>query len=422
MGFSLIIMAVLCILAVPISFSIGLAAAGGLLLSDLSLVIIAQRMFTQVDMFAMLAIPFFILAGSLMDKGGISLKIVNFSSQLVGHIRGGLGMVVILACMIFGAISGSGAACTAAIGMIMIPAMKKKGYPEEFTAALIAASGPLDVIIAPSIVMVIYATTANVSVGDMFLAGYMPGILIAAALMIICFIYAKKYNFPAEPRPTFQSFFKAFGESIWAILMIVIIMGGILCGFFTATEAGVVAVVYAVIVGKYVYKGLRYRDIPQIVAESVLTTSAVMFCVATTNVLAWGLISQRIVEQATNFLLSISSSPVVFLIIANILFLFLGMIMDSTPAIILSTPILLPVAQQLGIDPIHFGIICVVNLAIGMSTPPVGITLFVASSVSKQPISKMLKPLIPMWISMLVFLMIITYVPEVSLFLPNLFS
>ncbi|NLZ54128.1 MAG: TRAP transporter large permease [Thermoanaerobacteraceae bacterium] len=422
MGITFFILFVLCVLSVPIVFSIGLAVFGGILAAgNIPLEVIPQRMFTQIDSFAMLAIPFFILAGNLMDKGGISQKIVNFASQLVGFIRGGLAMVMVVACMIFGSVSGSGAAASAAMGSILIPAMSEKGYDKKFSAALTATSGPLGIIIPPSIVMVVYSTVANVSVGKMFLAGYIPGIIIGLSLMIVSYIHAIRNNYPAGQKPSLKSFLKSLGEAIWAILMVVIIMGGILSGYFTATEASVVAVFYALIVGMFVYKGLKLNDLPNIILKSSYTTAAIMFCCATTNALAWLLTSEQVIAKISNSILGIAGSKVAFLLIANFIFLFLGMILDSTPAILLAIPILLPAAKQLGIDPVHFGIITTVNLAIGMSTPPVGITLFTASSIAKTSVSDLVKPLIPMWIAMIAFLMIITYIPQISLFLPSIF-
>ncbi len=421
MEISFFILAALCLLSVPIAFTIGLAALVGLVMVDIPLEIVAQRMFTQIDTFSMLAIPFFILAGNLMDKGGISRTIINLASQLVGHIRGGLAMVTIVACLLFGCISGSGAAASAAIGMILIPAMAAKGYDTAFAGAITATSGPLGIIIPPSIVMVVYATTANVSVGAMFLAGYIPGLIIAVSLAVVCYIYATKRNYPAENTPSLRSLLKALRESSWALVMVVLIMGGILGGFFTATEASVVAVVYAYFVGTFIYKGLKLRDVPGVIKTSSFTTAAVMFCVATTNVLAWALTSEAIIAKMSASILSLTANKHLMLLYFNVILLFIGMILDATPAIILIVPIIMPVAMKLGIDPVHLGIITTANLAIGMSSPPVGITLFVSSSISQTPISRLIPPLLPMWAAMFAFLLVITFIPELSLFLPGLF-
>jgi len=421
MGISFVILLLLCIGTVPIAYSIGLAALGGLMISGIPLQLVAQRMFTQVDSFSLMAIPFFILAGNLMDKGGISVKLVNLSTQLVGSIRGGLAMVCVVSCVMFGAISGSGAAASVAIGSVLFPAMLSKKYDPAFSTAIIATSGPLGIIIPPSIVMVVYATAANVSVGDMFLAGYIPGLLLGLAMALYCYYFARKENYPAGEKPTLHSLLVALRDSVWAIILVVIIMGGILGGFFTATEASVVAVVYAFFVGKFVYKGLKMSDVYGIIVASAKTTATIMFCIATTNVLAWGLTSEQIIANMSRALLGISENKVVILLIINALLLFLGTILDATPAIILVVPILLPVINHLGIDLVHFGIITTINLAIGMSTPPVGVTLFVSSSLTKVPITKVIKPMVPIWIVMIFVLLLVTFIPSISLLLPNMF-
>ncbi|MGE4453875.1 MAG: TRAP transporter large permease [Sphaerochaeta sp.] len=421
MGISFFILAVLCVLTVPIAYAVGLAALGGLMIAGVPLQIVAQRMFTQTDSFSLMAIPFFILAGNLMDKGGISVKLIDLSSELVGRIKGGLAMVCVVACMMFGAVSGSGAAASAAIGAVLFPAMVEKKYDRSFSTAIIATSGPLGIVIPPSIVMVVYATAANVSVGDLFLAGYIPGLLLGLGVIFHCFIYAHMHNSPAGKKTSFRSFGKAFLNSVWALFLVVIIMGGILGGFFTATEASVVAVVYAVIVGKFVYKGLNRRIIIDVVAQSAKTTAAIMFCIATTNVLAWGLTSEQIISKMATAMLNISESKIVILLLINLILLVLGAILDATPAIILIVPILMPVITKLGVNPVHFGIITTINLAIGMSTPPVGVTLFVSSSLTKTPITKVVKPMIPIWFILIGILLLVTFIPQISLFLPSIF-
>lgn len=413
-------LAVLCLAGVPVAFSIGLSALAGILVRNAPLTVVDQRMFTQIDSFAMLAIPFFILAGNLMDKGGISTKIVEFVTDVVGHIRGGLAMVSVIASMFFGAISGSAQATSAAIGSILIPAMEKRGYDKPFSAALTATAGPLGVIIPPSIPMVIFASAANISIGKLFLGGYLPAILIGFGLMLVCYIAALRYKYAAASRAPFRKMLKSFIESVWALLMVVIIMGGILGGFFTATEASVVAVVYAVFVGKFVYKKLHFKDMPDILFKSAMVTAAVMFCVAATNVLGWIMTREQIPRLISTAMLSITENKYLLLLMINVILLVLGMILDATPAIILIVPILLPVVTSMGIDPIHFGLITVANLAIGMSTPPVGITLFVSSGISGVPMSKMIRPLIPFWIVMFLFLILLTYVPAITMFLPGL--
>jgi tripartite ATP-independent transporter DctM subunit len=418
----LILMLLVILLSVPIAYAIGITAGFGMLsIAHVPLTIIPQSMFAMLDSFALLAIPFFILAGNLMEKGGISHRLIDLANCLVGHIRGGLGMVSILGCMLFGAISGSGSAASAAIGSITIPSMREKGYDKEFAGAITAISGPLGVIVPPSVVMVIYAMTANVSVGDMFLAGYLPGLILGLAMMVMVYIIARKKNYPAGTRATFGQIVHSFIDSLWALLMVVIIIGGIFSGFFTATEAACVAVVYALFVGMFVYKGLKVKDLPGIFMKSAATSASIMFCVAATNILAWLMTNEQLPQKIASSMNSAIHSKVLILIFINILFLILGTILDSTPAIILSVPILLPIAMQYGIDPVHFGLITTVNLAIGMSTPPVGITLFVSSSIAETSLTKMVKPMLPIWIAMLTVLMLITFIPEISLYIPSLF-
>lgn len=417
-----VILLVFIVLGVPIAYAIGVSATLGLVsVAHINAAVVPQRMFTMLDSFSLLAIPFFVLAGNLMDRGGISKKLIRFAACIVGHIRGGLGMVTILSCMLFGAISGSGSAASAAIGSITIPSMKEEGYGKEFAGAITAVSGPLGIIIPPSVVMVIYATTANVSVGDMFLAGYIPGMLLGIGMMAVVYFIAVKQKYPAGKRASGKDFLVALKDAIWAILMIVIIMGGIFGGFFTATEAACVAVVYALIVGKFIYRELEFSDLPGILTGSAKTSAGIMFCVATTNILAWLMTNQQVPMKVAAALGSAVNGKILMLIMINLIFLVLGTFLDSTPAIILAVPILLPLVQQFGVDPIHFGIITTVNLAIGMSTPPVGITLFVSSSIAGTSLTKMIRPMIPIWLVMISILMAITYIPAISMFLPSVF-
>jgi len=330
-------------------------------------------------------------------------------------------MVSVLACMLFGTISGSGTATSAAIGSLTIPAMKEKGYDKEFAGAIVAVSGPLGVIIPPSVVMIIYCTTANVSIGRFFLAAYIPGILLGLCMMLGVYFIAGIKGYPAGEKAPFKSLLKALVESIWAIFMLVIIVGGIFGGFFTATEAACVAVMYAIFVGRFVYKELRWKDLPEILQKSAMTSAGVLFCVATTNVLAWLIINQQLPMRIGVALGSMVESRFAILLLCNIILLIIGTVIDATPAIIMIVPILLPLVQQFGVDPIHFGVIVVTNLAISMSTPPVGITLFVSSSISGASLTSMIKPMIPIWIIMFIVLMLITYVPAISMTLPNYF-
>jgi len=410
---------VLIILGVPVSFAIGLASVLGISSVGLPLTVSVQRIFTSLDTYTLLAIPFFILAGNLMDSGGISKRIINFSVKLVGHVKGGLAMVCVLASMLFGCVSGSASAACAAIGPVVIPGMEEKKYETEFAAALVACAGPLGSIIPPSLTMVIYAMASGASVGKLFLAGYIPGILIGIGMMMLCYFFTVRRGYPSEARSSLREIRKSFVGAIWALFTAIIIVAGIMAGVFTATEASVVAVLYAFLVGKFIYRELDWKALPDILYRSAVTSAVVLFCVATSSILGWIMTRMQIPAMIAEWLLNFTNSKVVFLILVNIILLFLGCILDASPAILLSIPILLPIATSFGIDPVHLGIIVVVNLAIGMSTPPVGITLFVTSSITGTPVSKLIRHLVPFWIVQLVMLILITYVPSVSMWLPN---
>ena len=409
----------LIIIGVPVSFAIGTACLFGV--GDLSLpfVITVQRMFTSLDTYTLMAIPFFILAGNIMEAGGISTRMVNFANKLVGSIRGGLSMVCVVASMLFGCVSGSAAAASAAIGPVVIKGMKKQNYEPAYAASLVSVSGPLGSIIPPSLTMIIYSMASNTSVGKLFLAGYIPGLLVGLAMMVLCYVYARKRGYPADPRASLKELLKSFSKAIWALMTAVIIIVGIMAGVFTATEASVVAVLYAFFVGKFVYKELKIKQLPEILFKSAITSATVLFCVATSTILGWLMTRMQIPEMLASWLTANIGSKLVFLLLFNVIFLVLGCILDASPAILLTVPILLPIAVSMGIDPVHFGIITVVNLAVGMSTPPVGITLFVTSSLTEIPVSKMVRHLAPFWAVQLVLVLLFTYVPQISLFLPN---
>ncbi|MDR1521228.1 MAG: TRAP transporter large permease [Planctomycetota bacterium] len=410
----------LLLIGVPVAFAIGLSSAGAIFFfTRTPLIIVIQKMFSQLDSFPLLAIPFFILSGTLMDRGGISRKLIDFAMGLIGHVRGGLPMVSTLAGMFFASISGSAQASTAAIGSVLIPSMKEKGYDGGFCAAVMATAGSIGVIIPPSIPMVIFALTANVSIGRLFLGGYIPGVLIGLALIGLSYLFAIRHNFPTERRATISEIWQSFKQSFWAFGMAVIIMGGILLGIFTATEASVVAVVYAFVVGMFIYRNLKFRDIPEALVTSGIITGICMFCVATTAILGWLITREQLPEKVAAAMLEITAHPAYILLMINIIYLFAGTILDTTPAILLLVPIFLPLVTKLGVDPILFGVMTVINLAIGMCTPPVGVTLFVACSLANEPISRVIKILLPYIAVMVAVLMLITYVPVVVMTIPN---
>ena len=411
------------ILNVPIAIVLGLSAVLGIVLtqSSLPLVVVAQRMFTASDSFPLMAIPFFTLAGLLMDGGGISKRLINVANKLLGSIHGGLGMVCILTCMFFAAISGSSAATVAAIGSIMIPAMVEAGYDRDFSAAVAASAGSIGVIIPPSIPMVTYGVVSGVSIGALFLGGFGSGIIVGLALMAVVYVTSKKRGYGGNAEKfSLKELWKAVVDAIWALLMPVIILGGIYGGIFTPTEAAAVAVAYSLIVGFFIYKEMKLKDIPRVFANASVSTAVVMFIVATATVFGWILTSERIPDAIAAAILSVSQNPYIVLLMVNGLLLIVGCLMETNAAILILAPIFLPLLIELGIDPIFFGIVMVVNLAIGFFTPPVGVNLFVTCSICDISLGKLSKAVIPFVVAMILALLLITYVPPISMFLPNL--
>jgi C4-dicarboxylate transporter DctM subunit len=382
----------------------------------------AQQMFVGCDVFALLAIPLFMVAGSLMGEGGISHRLIDFCDSLVGHLTGGLAYVAILACMIFAAISGSGPATVAALGAILIAGMVELGYPAGFATACLALAGAIGVIIPPSIPMVVYSSVANTSVGAMFLGGFGPGILVGLALMFGSYILCKRGGFglPAHKRTTWRQKGHALKDAFWALLMPIIILGGIYGGIFTPTEAAAVAVAYGFIVSVFVYKELTFAKLKKVLLDASKNTAMVMMIIGAAKGFGILLTTQHVPEAASRFLLSITDSKFGVLLIINILLLFVGCIMECNAAILILTPILLPVVTQLGVNPIHFGIIMIVNMAIGMSTPPLGVNLFVGCGISKIKIEDTIKYLVPMLIANILALFLITYVEPIAMALVRL--
>ncbi len=409
------------ILNLPIGIAIGLSmlvfigATGALPMS-----FIATNMFTSADNFPLMAIPFFMLSGALMEGGGLSQRLVDVAESFVGHFTGGFAMVTIITCAFFGAISGSAPATVAAIGSIMFPAMLQRGYSKKFSAAVIAASGCLGVIIPPSIPMVIYGVATGASVGSMFIGGFGPGIVFAGGLMTLSYVICKKEGFKGNGlKFSFKRVFEALKEGIWALFVPVIILGGIYGGFFTPTEAAVVSVVYGFIAGKFIYKELTLEKIWNSLTSSALTVGTVLIIVGTGTIFARVLTIARIPDQIVNGILSISESPVVIILLLNLLLLFVGCIMETLAAIMILGPILVPVAAYAGMDIIHFGILMVVNLAVGFITPPVGVNLFVACGITKVTFEDLCKAIMPFIIVLIIVLLIISFVPQITMWLPN---
>ena len=413
------LLAVLLALSVPIGIALGIATAVTIVTcSHIPLVLIAQNAFTGMDSFPLLAIPFFMLSGSLMTHGGISRKIVDMAECLVGFITGGLAMVTVVACMFFGAISGSAAATVSAIGSFMVPMMKEKKYDTAFAAALISASGTIGCIIPPSIPFVVYGVITGTSVSDLFIAGIIPGLLIGISLMLVSYYYAKRDGYPRMSSfPTFKMLVKTFYESVWALLVPVIILGGIYGGIFTPTEAAVVATMYALFVGKFVYKELTYEITYRAFRESIVIIGATLFMVGLATSFASYLAMERIPVKVGSYILGFASSKVIVLLLMNIVFLIIGCFVDNISSTIILTPIFLPIAQSVGVDPVHFGMIISIALSIGFSTPPYGCNLFIASTISGESVTNVARRLVPFIGAMIVCLMLFTYFPFFSLFL-----
>ncbi|CAM3553934.1 hypothetical protein GCM10009865_11430 [Aeromicrobium ponti] len=409
--------AVFLFLTVPIGIAIGLAVLFTILYTGgMPVEFLMKELTNSVDSFPLLAVPYFIIAGEIMGKGGISKRLFNVADSMIGNKTGGIAMATIITCMFFAAISGSGPATVAAIGGIMIPAMVQKGYDKRFATAVVAAAGSIGVIIPPSIPMVIYGVSGSVSIGDMFIAGIIPGIMVGIGLMIYSYIHSKKMGYTGtDQATTIKGVLTALWEAKWALLIPVVILGGIYGGIFTPTEAAVVAVVFGLIVSVFVYKELKFKDLPQIFVDSALTTATVLVIVGAATAFGRLLTIEQIPNQIAAAMMSISSEPLIIMLLITLLLLIVGCFMDTIAAIIILTPILLPVALQIGYDPIHFGIIMIVNLSIGFITPPLGVNLFVGAGISGLSLEQLSKAIVPFFFAMLITLLIIIVAPQLSL-------
>jgi tripartite ATP-independent transporter DctM subunit len=412
----------LIFLGVPVAFSLGLSSLIYLIVGDIPLNIIPQKMFAGLNSFVLLCIPGFILAGNLMNVGGITDRIINFANSILGRIRGGLGLANVGASMGFAGISGTALADTASIGAILIPAMKKEGYGAAFSSAVTASSSIVGPIIPPSLPMIIVGTLASLSIGDLFMAGAVPGILIGLGLMIPTYIISVKRNYPKGEKRSLKEIWKSFLGAFWALLMTIIILYGILGGLFTPTEASVVAVLYAFVIGIFVYKELPIKKIPEIMLSTMTSTAAIMLLVGFANLFGWILVSERIPQMVADTILGISSNPVVVILLIIALMLFVGTFMETIAGLVILFPVLLPVATQIGMDPIQFGVMMVLAMVIGLVTPPVGVCLFVASQIGRVTMGKVTMELLPFLAVMLIVLMLVAFVPSITLYLPSLFE
>lgn len=418
--FLFLLLFLLMFIGVPIAASLGLAGSITIMLfSPDSVRSLAIKLFETSEHYTLLAIPFFLLSGAFMTTGGVAKRLIDFANACVGHIRGGLAIGAVLACMLFAALSGSSPATVAAVGSIAIAGMVRSGYPQAFGAGIVCNAGTLGILIPPSIVMVVYAAATEQSVGKLFMAGVIPGIMLGLVLMIAIYIVARIKKLPALPRASFREWLRSAREAFWGLLLMVIILGGIYTGMFTPTEAAAVAAVYAGFVALFVYKDLSIRECPKVLLESGKLTIMLMFIIANAMLFAHVLTTEQIPQQITAWVVELGLQPWQFLLVVNIVLLVAGAFMEPSAIILILAPILFPIAMQLGIDPIHLGIIMVVNMEIGLITPPVGLNLFVTSAVTGMPLTHVIRAALP-WLMMLIsFLMVITYIPAVSMALPN---
>jgi C4-dicarboxylate transporter, DctM subunit len=421
MSTAMILSMVLCFaLTISVAVSIGLSSIVGIQMSNANMLISVKEMFSSINKFPLAAIPFFILAGNIMETGGISRRLVEFAKSIVGGVQGGLPMTCVLTCMIFAAVSGSSVATTFAIGAILIPALIKHGYPTPYAAALQATSAELGVIIPPSIPMILYGVSAEVSIGELFIAGFGPGLLIGGALMLFVYVYCRIKGYGKNDGDGRLSFGKATWQAGWALAMPVIILGGIYGGIFTPTEASAVAVFYALIVGMVVYREIKITDLYKILKKSVLSSAVIMFIIANAGLFAFLITRAGVPDAIGQYLKEVLQSPALFLLGVNAALFLIGMFIETSAAIIVLAPILAPVAMHFGVDPVHFGLIMVVNLALGMITPPFGVNLFAACTVAKISLDRIIPYLLPFVLVILGCLMLITYIPPISLTLRDL--
>ena len=415
-----ILLFALMFLGVPVAVALGATTLiTSFFFTDFDLMGIPSTVFDGLNKYTLMAIPMFILAGSLLSRGSSAGRIIEFAKTLVGHLPGGLPIAAILASIIFAAVSGSSPATVAAIGSVMYTAIKQAGYNEQFAIGTIATSGSLGILIPPSIVFIVYGVTADQSIGKLFMAGVMPGLMIGGIMMVATYILAKRSGFKGAKRATFKEQFTAFKNAFWALLIIVIVIGGIYGGIFTPTEAGAFSVMYAFFVSFFIYKDTKYKDLYKIILDSAQTSSMIFFIIANAILFAHFLTDEQIPQHITQMIIEANVGPLMFLLIVNILLLLMGQFMEPSSVVMITVPLLLPIGMALGIDPIHLGVIMVVNMEIGMITPPVGLNLFVASGITGLSLKQVIVASLPMTLILLLGLMLVTYIPVISLWLPN---
>ncbi|MFL9879439.1 TRAP transporter large permease subunit [Herbaspirillum rhizosphaerae] len=411
----------LMLTGMPISISLGLTVLTFLFtMTDVPIQSVALKLFTGIEKFEIMAIPFFILAGNFLTHGGVARRMINFATSMVGHWHGGLALAGVMACALFAAVSGSSPATVVAIGSIILPAMTRQGFPKKFGAGVITTSGALGILIPPSIVMVMYSVSTNTSVGKLFMAGVVPGLMLAILLGLTTWYLARKHNYPRLPKASWGERAAAFRKSGWGLFLIVIVMGGIYTGVFTPTEAAAMAAVYAFIIAVFVYKDMSLKQVPKVLLDSASMSAMLLYIITNAVLFSFLVTSENIPQAMASMITDSGLGPITFLLVVNVLLLLAGNVMEPSSIVLIMAPILFPVAMKLGIDPVHFGILIVVNMEVGMCHPPVGLNLYVASGITKMGITELTVAVMPWLLTMLVFLALVTYVPQISLWLPNL--
>jgi C4-dicarboxylate transporter DctM subunit len=416
-----VLLLLLMLTGMPISISLGLTVLTFLFtMTSVPIESVALKLFTGIEKFEIMAIPFFILAGNFLTHGGVARRMINFATSMVGHWHGGLALAGVFACALFAAVSGSSPATVVAIGSIILPAMVRQGYPKGFGAGVITTSGALGILIPPSIVMVMYSVTTNTSVGQLFMAGVVPGIMLAFLLGLTTWFLARKHNYPRMPKASWKERLVAFQRSAWGLLLIVIVMGGIYSGAFTPTEAAAMAAVYAFFIAVFVYKDLKLKQVAKVLLDSASMSAMLLYIITNAVLFSFLMTSENIPQAMAEWITGQGLGVITFLLVVNVLLLLAGNVMEPSSIVLIMAPILFPVAMKLGIDPVHFGILIVVNMEVGMCHPPVGLNLYVASGITKMGISELTVAVLPWLMTMLAFLVLVTYVPQISLWLPNL--
>ncbi len=416
-----VLLLVLMLTGMPISISLGLTVLTFLFtMTTVPIESVALKLFTGIEKFEIMAIPFFILAGNFLTHGGVARRMINFAASMVGHWHGGLALAGVMACALFAAVSGSSPATVVAIGSIILPAMVKQGYPKGFGAGVITTSGALGILIPPSIVMVMYSVSTNTSVGQLFMAGVIPGLLLAICLGLTTWFLARKHNYPRMPKASWKERWVFFRKSAWGLLLIVIVMGGIYTGMFTPTEAAAVSAMYAFVVAVFVYKDMSLAKVPKVLLDSAAMSAMLLYIITNAVLFSFLMTSENIPQAMAGWIMDKGFGMISFLLVVNVLLLMAGNVMEPSSIVLIMAPILFPVAMKLGIDPVHFGIIMVVNMEVGMCHPPVGLNLYVASGITKMGITELTIAVMPWLLTMIAFLLLITYVPQISTWLPQL--